>query len=78
MKAVPADTLRGQPPRYCEARGHLGLRVMEGRVEARDLWQRGVKFRYGCDRGKMMRLMQRCEWNEPPKLVDHRRINPNR
>ena len=64
VKPVPPDALGGEPARQRERRGDLGLRMMKGRVEARDLRQCGVKLREGVDGGKVVGLMERCQRNE--------------
>ena len=68
MEAVPADALLGAGTRQCIGLGHLGLGAVERRVEARDLGQVGPELPEGPDRGQVVRLVERCEVDEPLEI----------
>ena len=57
VKAVAADALIRERPRYGEGRGGPRLRVMEGGVEAGDLRQTRMQPGERRNGGEMMRLM---------------------
>ena len=64
MKPVPPDTLGREPTRQRKGGGNFRLCMVEGGVEARNLWQCGVKLREGNDGGEVMGLVERCQRNE--------------
>jgi hypothetical protein len=70
MKAVAADALIMETARQREHRCDVRLRMVEGRVEAGDLWQRRMQPRHRFDRQDGMRLMQRRQRNERAQSRD--------
>ncbi len=64
VESIAPDPLIRNRARQRVSGGDLGLGVMEGGIEARDLRQCRVKLRDRGDRRKIVRLMQRRQWNE--------------
>ena len=78
MKAVTADTFLAELAGQREGRCDRGLRVVERGIEARDLRQRRVELCEGGDCRKVVRLMERREWDEACQLPDHKAIDSHR